>query len=350
MSDRKTILRGSGAIIAICAVGLAFIGSYVGALHDPKPHQVPVSVVGPPSLISEIGKGGAFDPRPTASAAAAAKAIDERKTYASFIATPRSLEVITAPAAGASVADAIDSYLVPALQHAGANVKVSQVHPLNAQDTRGLAGFYLAVGWIVAGYLGATFLGLLFSPKPGFVNTKMRLAGLAALGIAIGLVGTSLVHLIGAVDGSFIATAATGVLTVFAVGSAAVALQSALGIFGTISAILIFVVLGNPSSTGPIANEMLPGFWRAIGSYIPNGATVQTLRNIDYFPNANSFGHIIVLVVWALVGTTVALALGSRNERFKRAEAQIAEGVSSLAEHRADLVTAASAQASGTRC
>ena len=45
MSDRKTILRGSGAIIAICAVGLAFIGSYVGALHDPKPHQVPVSVV-----------------------------------------------------------------------------------------------------------------------------------------------------------------------------------------------------------------------------------------------------------------------------------------------------------------
>ena len=76
----------------------------------------------------------------------------------------------------------------------------------------------------------------------------------------------------------------------------------------------------------------------------PEGATVDTLRNINYFPQANSLGHIAVLAVWALVGTTVALALGSHNERFKTAEAHIAEGVSSLTEPRAKLVTVASAQ------
>ena len=76
----------------------------------------------------------------------------------------------------------------------------------------------------------------------------------------------------------------------------------------------------------------------------PEGATVTALRNINYFPQANSLGHIAVLAVWALVGTTVALALGSHNERFKTAEAHIAEGVSSLTEPRAKLVTVASAQ------
>jgi hypothetical protein len=33
---------------------LAFSFSYVGAFHDPTPHQVPVAVVGPPTVTAQL--------------------------------------------------------------------------------------------------------------------------------------------------------------------------------------------------------------------------------------------------------------------------------------------------------
>jgi len=88
-------------------------------------------------------------------------------------------------------------------------------------------------------------------------------------------------------------------------------------------------VLGNPSSSGPVPNEMLPGLWRAIGPLIPIGASVETLRNISYFPDAGNLGQLAVLAAWAVIGGGVALALGGRNQRFQRAEEQIEAATSS---------------------
>lgn len=328
--DRDTALRGIGAIALICLVGVAFVFSYVGALHDPKPNHVPVGVVGPPKLIGQIEAGGGFEAKVAADPAAAARDIDERQTYASFVAGPGgAITVTTAPAAGVAVADTIESDLVPALREGGAKVTVSEVHKLGGEDARGLSGFYLAVGWTVAGYLGATFLGLIFTTKPGLPRTELRLGAIALLGVLMGLLGAGAVHLMDAIDGSFIAAAGVGALIVFAVGAATVALQSALGLLGTGWAILIFVVLGNPSSSGPLPNEMLPGLWRTIGPYIPIGATVDALRNISYFPAAGNLGALAVLAVWAVLGAGVALALGGRNQRFRRAEEHIAAATSS---------------------
>jgi hypothetical protein len=33
---------------------LAFAFSYVGAFHDPTPHQIPVAVVGPPAVAAQL--------------------------------------------------------------------------------------------------------------------------------------------------------------------------------------------------------------------------------------------------------------------------------------------------------
>ncbi len=329
ISDRDTVLRGAGAILLICLVGVAFVASYVGALHDPTPHGVPVSVVGPASLAERIESGGGFTAAPAADPAAAGRAIDERDTYASIVSTPDGLDVTTAPAAGVSVSDVIEDELVPVLEKGGAKVEVAESHPLGREDARGLSGFYLAVGWTVAGYLGATFLGLIFTTKPGFARTEWRLGAIAVLGIMMGLLGAGVVHLMGALGGSLISEAAIGALTVLAVGAATVALQSLFGLVGTGCAILIFVVLGNPSSSGPLANEMLPGLWRAVGPYIPIGATVDALRNISYFPAASNQQQIIVLGVWALAGAIIALLLAGRNQRFGRAEEEIALATSS---------------------
>lgn len=328
--DRETALRGIGAIALICLVGGAFVFSYVGALHDPKPHDVPVAVAGPGSLVEQVEAGGSFAAKPVGDAGAAAREIDERQAYASVVAgATGEVAVTTAPAAGIAIAEVIEEELVPALRKGGARVRVDQVHPLDPEDARGLAGFYLAVGLTVAGYLGATFLGLIFTTRPSLHRTEWRLEAIAVLSVFMGLVGAAIVHLLGALDGSFLAAAGVGALTVFGVGAATVALQSAFGLIGTGFAILLFVVLGNPSSTGPVPAEMLPGFWRAIGPFIPIGACVDLFRNISYFPAAGNLGAIVVLAVWAIAGATAALLLGSRSQRYRRAEQQIEAATSS---------------------
>lgn len=42
-------------------------------------------------------------------------------------------------------------------------------------------------------------------------------------------------------------------------------------------------MLGNPSSGGSYAPELPPGFWRAIGGYLPPGAGTAAVREVVYF-------------------------------------------------------------------
>src|SRR3954470_18399403 len=62
---------------------LAFAFSYVGAFHEPTPHNVPLAVVGPASVAARLDavSGHPLDPRGTTSRQAALSQIDDRKVY-----------------------------------------------------------------------------------------------------------------------------------------------------------------------------------------------------------------------------------------------------------------------------
>ncbi len=114
----------------------------------------------------------------------------------------------------------------------------------------------------------------------------------------MGILGAVIASSIGGVDQGTLAIIATGALTTLAVGAATVALQGALGLFGTGAAILIFVVIGNPSAGGASATELLPQPWRAIGPLLPNGAATSAVRDSAYFPEASITSHLLVLAAW----------------------------------------------------
>jgi hypothetical protein len=65
---------------------LAFSFSYVGAFHDPTPHQVPEAVVGPPALATQLDAlpGDPLDARLASSRADALSQIDDRDVYGSI--------------------------------------------------------------------------------------------------------------------------------------------------------------------------------------------------------------------------------------------------------------------------
>jgi hypothetical protein len=257
LPDRTSFLRSVVAVVLVAAIGLLFIASYAGALHDPQPHRVPVAVFGPPRLAAALEGSSALKVIRVPDEAAARRAVDRRDAYGAVIAGEASIEVVVAPAASPAIALLLRDELPRRLRQAGP-VHVTTVHPLPQDDLRGGVSFYVAVGLVIAGYLASSLL---------------------------------------------------------AVGWSTMAMHAALGTAGTGVAILVFVILGNPSSGGPTAHELLPGFWRAVGPLIPTGAGVTGIRNIAYFPAASLGGPLLVLLVWAALGAAVALAFGDRPAR-----------------------------------
>jgi hypothetical protein len=302
-------------MVAVATIALLFIASYAGALHNPRPDGVPVVVAGKVSerLAQQLGAGGAFAVERVPDAAAAQRTLGRRDAYAAVVPTGTGLEVQVSQAASASVARLTAQQLPAALIRAGGgDVQARTVRPLPAADSQGLVAFYLAVGWVIAGYLGATGFGLAFGTSPQRHRVALRLAGLLALGLLMGIFGTLIAGSIADYDHGFWAMAAAGVLTVLATGAATVAFQSLLGFGGTLLAILVFVVLGNPAAGGPYPGELLPSFWSTVGPLLPPGAATTAIRDAAYFPDAPLTGPLLTLLAWGAAGAAVALAFGPR--------------------------------------
>ncbi|QEC49517.1 hypothetical protein FSW04_19385 [Baekduia soli] len=108
-----------------------------------------------------------------------------------------------------------------------------------AADGLGLVSFYTVVGWVIAGYLGATLFGLTFGTRIGRPQTALRLGARATVGLVAGIGGTLVAKGIGDLPGPWLGPALLGALVVTAVGAVTVALQSLLGVAGTGLAILV---------------------------------------------------------------------------------------------------------------
>src|SRR6476661_6059148 len=308
---------------------LAFAFSYVGAFHDPTPHHVPVAVVGPPAVSGGLNQlpGDPLDARQSPSRADALSQIDDRKVYGAYDASTNRLFV--ASAANRATAVALETVFnrVAAAQNRPA-VRVTDVKPLPPKDPNGTAAFYAVIAWVFGGYIGATLIGLIGTPRSrSRKRAGARIGALAGFGIVAGIV--SVVMLRACFDvftGHVVALCAIGAFTIFASGAATAGIQAAAGPAGTGLVILVFVILGNAASGGPFARPLLPGLWRTIGGVLPPGAGVDLARASLFFDGARIAGPILVLVGWAAFGTALLVALGGRVMSMVEAETEAAAG------------------------
>jgi hypothetical protein len=106
-----------------------------------------------------------------------------------------------------------------------------------------------------------------------------------------------------------------GALVTSAVGAATCALQGVLGIIGIGVAVLVVVVLGNPSAGGALPSGLLPPFRAAVGPALPPGAGTWTARSIACFRGNGVTASLPVLSAWAVAGTAVTLLTASPRVR-----------------------------------
>ena len=295
----------AGGLVAALVLTLLFAFSYVGALHDPRPHRMPIAVLDPRSAAVVEASNGMFVPRTYHSLGEIRSALHRRDVLAALV-PPR---LLIASAGGY----AATQYTAAAFTHAQPNLRVVDVAPLPAGDSRGLTLFYLTVALIFGGYFAATVVTTLVGPRSrSHRGAALRVGALLVFSLLAGFLTAVVVGpLIGAVSGHVVQVGAVGSLIVFAAAMATCALQTLLGPAGTLVALILFVLLGNPSA-GLYPGSYVPGFWRAIGPWLPGSAGLSALRGSVYFDGAAIGGPLALLGVYAVVGATITIALGWR--------------------------------------
>jgi hypothetical protein len=159
-------LRTVGLLLGTLVLATAFIAAYVGALHRPTPRDVPVGVVrgdqkaqalldAVRNQTDKIKHVGYADP------GAADDGLTTREVYGVLASTAEGgLALTTASAAAPAAADVVVQVLSTAARQAELPLRVTDEVPVAETDPRGLVPFYLAVGYVLGGYLASTGLGL----------------------------------------------------------------------------------------------------------------------------------------------------------------------------------------------
>ncbi|MFC8455243.1 DUF3533 domain-containing protein [Kitasatospora sp. NPDC057223] len=309
--------RAALLVIAVLLLQLGFIVSYVGALHHPSPHELSIAVVAPPQVQPQLVAALEAVPDDAVRAVTAADRaeatarIKDQKIYAALVVDPAGTQdtLLVADARGPAAARAAETIVTELDRSQGRTVAVEDVVPLAAGDAEGLSSFYLVIGWCVGGYLVASILGISAGSRPANTDRAViRLGVLALYSVAAGIGGALIVGpVLDALPGSTLGLLGLGSLVVFAVGAFTMAMQCLFGIVGIGLAVLLFVVLGNPSAGGVFPPPLMPAFWRAIGAWFPNGAGTDVARSIAYFNGTGIAVPLMVLIAWAVVGVAVTL-------------------------------------------
>ena len=288
-------------VLALVAAQVVLVAAFVLPAHDPRPHDVPVALVGPPQAAArlEAMRPGALDVRPVPSEAAARAQIADREVYGALVGEDR---LLVATAAAPAVAQLLAA-------GAGEGRRVVETAPLDTDDPRGATLNLMFLPLIILCIPAALLVGGRSRTAAGAAGGLAALSALGGLAV-IGLVGPG----IGALPGPYLALAGVAALIIAAVALPAAAAVRLLGPAGVGVAAVLFLLVGNPASGNASAPELLPGFWRAVGPWLPPGAGGSALRGTAYFDGGAVGAPLAILGAWIVTGLAL-LALGARRRR-----------------------------------
>lgn len=303
------------ALVQPVAVGLlvvvAFVGTYLLLLLAPTPHGLRLAVADRPGAVAVLDDalraalpGPAVVPVAVADATAAESAVRDRTAAGAYL--PGEHTLLVARAGGPATAQALVGALTAAT---GRPLAVRDLAPLPSTDPRGLAGFYLVFGTVLAGFV----FGQTSHLSGRVLPLRLRLAQTAVLAPVAGTLAALIAGpLTGATPAPVALVAVVLALLVGAVALTTQAATAALGDPGVLVATLGLLTLGNAAGGGAIPVAFLPAGLRQVAELLPPGAAVRALQNAA-FPDAVDIARpYLVLLAWSAAGLAVLLASYAR--------------------------------------
>jgi hypothetical protein len=298
-------------LVAGLALLLALIGFIGTAIRDPRAHDIPVGVVGPPAAVQQMSAAlgsaapGAFQLTSYDSEASARNAIDSRSVDGVLVLGGGAPRVIVAGAAGDGPTGVITAVFTNAFKAQGATVKVETVHPFPSGDPHGLILFFVVVAVLVSTLVAQAALGIGreagWGPRLLVAGIFGALAGLAGMGSAAWIAGDY--------GSGFWEAVGLVALASAAIGTVVAGSLRLLGAAGLALAALLVVLIDLVSSGGPVGSQLLPDFYRWLAPWMPAGELYGGLRSVLYFDGAGVGRPVALLSGW-LLGGLVLLLLG----------------------------------------
>ncbi len=308
----------AGPLMAGLVVLVTLIGLIGTAIRDPRPHDIPVGVVGPAGAVQPLTDAlaskspGTFDFTTYSSEADARSALDAESVNGVLILGSGPPHLIVAGAAGEAQAGVITAVFTAAFAAQGAPLSVEVVHAYSSGDPHGLVLFFLVLATIISTFVAQVVLLV----RGGSAGLAARLVVTAAWAVLAGVAGVGMAAwLVGGYDMTT-AAAMAGLLalTSFGIGSVTAGLAMLLGAPGIGLSGLAVVLLDLISSGGPAGPQFLPDAYRAVSAWMPAGQVAQALRSVLYFDSSAAAMPVVVMGGWLVAGL-VLMVVGSMVRR-----------------------------------
>jgi hypothetical protein len=180
--------------------------------------------------------------------------------------------------------------------------QVQDVVPADSNDPRGSV-----LGSLVLPLVLSSVLTAILVTRSGAPGLK-EVGALVLAAVGGGLVGIAIVQSwLGALGGTWIVNAGVLALTVLAIASLLIGLQTLFGSLGLAIGGLTMVLIANPWSGISSAPEMLPKPLGLIGQLLPPGAGGNLLRSTAFFDGAGSTNYLAALLVCIAIGVGATL-------------------------------------------
>jgi len=312
------LLRTGAALLATLVLGTALIWAWLGGLANPTARNIPVAVIGGDStaiaVLSVDQENTELKVVHYKTARSAIDALSKRKVSA-ILASDQpglsgGLNLTIASGAGPGVANAVVNSINSVTSANNIPLAIEDVYPTSAKDADGRTPFYLMMAWIIGGLIAAVILGVALGTVPRDLDRLgMRLGALFVFSLILGLIGALFAGpFLGIWHRHTFGLWMTGTLIVFTAALITSALQSWLGMWGIGVSVLLLLVLGVPGSGGLWGSQLIPGFFRSMHSWVPNGLGTDLIRGLEYFGrNANTW-PITGLALWALASIVALVA------------------------------------------
>lgn len=323
-----------GGVVAVVVLLLAFVWPTITS----SVKDLPIAVAGTTEQTTAITNAlekqspGVLKVTAVADRQAAVDLIKTRDVYGAIIVSQQP-EVLTASANGAvtsqllgqiaaglqtqanqqaqaAVAAAVAAGKAPAGTVAPAiTVKVTDIVPLTAQDPRGVGLTAASFPLVLGGIIGGVLISLLVTGvwrRLVSVITYSVVAGFSIVAIMQGWFGV--------LQGDYWINSLAVSLAMAATASFIVGMNALIGRIGIAVGSVITMLIGNPLSSAaqPLQFTVVP--WGAVGQWFVPGASATLIRDLSYFPDANTAFPWLVLAGWTLLGMIAMVAGHFRNQ------------------------------------
>jgi len=285
------------------ATGMAL--AYLGAFHEPTPHELPTAVVGT-SVEARVfaqklndGAHGALTVRTVATADDARRLIQEREISGAYQTVGDHAVLFVSPAASATTATAVTEAFAPIAYATGRPLQVQDVVPVGPSDRSGQGLFFLLVALSIGGYTSAIAISA--------AAAHLRVSGRVGVAVVMTAVVAAL--------GTLVAGPVYGIITAHHLAIWALAWLYCAGItliglglhpifkrWTTPLLTMLFVMLNFTSSGGVFQSALMPRFFSALHGFWNGAAWLEAASSRTYFDGADMGRPVLTLALWAAGG------------------------------------------------